>query len=187
MGNRRYTVEQLEWIKEKINDFPNYIEMAKSFNEKFKDNRTDQGIMNTATKKLKLNKTLNSGRYSKTLKKDELPLGTIRYCNNGTTYVKVKLLGEKRLKFSGYKKPYWLPLQMKIYQDKYGAIQDNEMIIFLDCNRNNYDIDNLYCIDRRVSAILAKNKWYSNSPEITKTGIMYAKLILSLNKHLKED
>lgn len=184
---RRYTVEQLEWIKEKINDFPNYVEMVKSFNEKFKDNRTDQGIMSIATKKLKLNKSFNSGRYSETLKKDETPLGTIRCGNNGVTYIKVKLVGANRPKFSGYKKPYWLPLQMKIYQDKYGAMQDNEMVIFLDCNRNNYDIDNLYCIDRRVSAILAKNKWYSNNPEITKTGILYAKLILSLNKNLKED
>lgn len=184
---RRYTVEQLEWIKERINDFSNYAEMAKSFNEKFKDNRTDQGIMSTATRKLKLNKTFNSGQWSMTLKKDEVPLGTIRHSSNGVTYIKVKLVGANRPKFSGYKKPYWLPLQMKIYQDKYGEIQDNEMVIFLDCNRNNFDIDNLYCIDRRVSAILAKNKWYSSNPKITKTGIMYAKLILSLNKHLKED
>lgn len=180
MGGRRYTKEQIKWIEQNINNYANYKEMADAFNIEFNESRTDQGISNTATKRLKLNKNFNSGQFSNTLKKEELPLNTIRKAGNGVTYIKVKLIGDNRPKFSGYKEPYWMPLQKKIYIDEYGGIKDNEMIIFLDSNSGNFDLDNLYCIDRKISAILAKNQWYSEDPGITLAGIMYAKLILML-------
>ena len=180
MGGRRYTKEQLTWIKENLNNYVNYIEMTKDFNKKFYEKRTEQGISNTATKRLGLNKINNSGQYSSSYKKEELPIGTIRESGNKTTYIKVKLVGKKSAKFSGYKEPYWLPLQKKIYQDKYGEIKEDEMIIFLDCNNQNYNIENLYCINRKISAILASNHWYSKNPTITLLGITYAKLILEL-------
>lgn len=180
MGNKRYTKAQLDWIKENVNEFENYKDMTIAFNERFNEKRTEQGISNTVTKKLKLNKFFNSGQYSNVYKKDELPVGTIRECGNGTTYIKVKLLGNCRPKYTGYKEPYWLPIQKKIYQDRYGEVSEDEMVIFLDCNNKNLNIENLYCINRKISVILAKNKWYSTDPNITKTGIYYAKLITKL-------
>ena len=182
MGGKRYTKKQLKWIEKNVNNYINYKDMTDAFNLEFGESRTEQGISNTVTKRLKLNKNLNYGQFSNVLKKEELPLGTIRRTGNGVTYVKTKLTGENRPKYSGYKEPYWMPLQKKIYVDEHGDIKDDEMIIFLDCNRYNFSLDNLCCIDRRISAILAKNKWYSENPEITKTGIMCAKIILKIGE-----
>lgn len=182
MGGRRYTKEQLLWIESNLNSYQTYIDMAKAFNSIFSESRTDQAISNTATKRLKLNRKFNSGQYSEKNKKEELPLGSIRDCGNGTTYIKVKLVGNQRPKFTGYQEPYWKPIQKKIYEDAYGEIKGNEMVIFLDCDNKNYSLENLYCIDRRISAIVAKNKWYSKNPDITLNGIMYAKLILKLGE-----
>lgn len=182
MGGRRYTKEQLLWIESNLNSYQTYIDMAKDFNSIFSESRTDQAISNTATKRLKLNKKFNSGQYSEKNKKEELPLGSIRDCGNGTTYIKVKLVGNQRPKITGYQEPYWKPIQKKIYEDAYGEIKGNEMVIFLDCDNKNYSLENLYCIDRRISAIVAKNKWYSKNPDITLNGIMYAKLILKLSE-----
>lgn len=188
MGNRRYTQEQIKWMSENVNNYKNYKEMANAFNKKFNENRTDQAMSNTLVKRLKIKKSFNSGQFSETLKKDELPLGTIRQSNNGVTYIKVKLVGNKRPKFSGYKEPYWVPLQKKIYQTRYGEIKNDEMIIFLDCNNQNFNIDNLFCINRKISLILANNGWYSKDPKITKTGIYYAKLLNEIKniKNLKK-
>ena len=60
--------------------------------------------------------------------------------------------------------------------DNYGPVPDGKMICFLDCNKENLDIDNLYCIDRRVSVRLAQNGWWSTNPDITLAGIKYAEL-----------
>ena len=188
MGNRRYTQKQIKWMSENVNNYKNYKEMANAFNKKFNENRTDQAMSNTLVKRLKIKKSFNSGQFSETLKKDELPLGTIRQSNNGVTYIKVKLVGNKRPKFSGYKEPYWVPLQKKIYQARYGEIKNDEMIIFLDCNNQNFNIDNLFCINRKISLILANNGWYPKDPKITKTGIYYAKLLNEIKniKNLKK-
>lgn len=180
MGGKRYTKKQLKWIEKNVNNYINYKDMADAFNLEFNESRTEQGISNTVTKRLKLNKKFNFGQFSNVHKKEELPLGTIRRTGNGVTYIKTKLIGKNRPKCTGYKEPYWMPLQKKIYVEEYGAIKDDEMIIFLDCNSYNFSLDNLCCIDRRISAILAKNQWYSEDPGITLAGIMYAKLILML-------
>ena len=77
---------------------------------------------------------------------------------------------------SGYAEPYWIPIQKKIWQDHYGEVPEGKMVIFLDGDRENLDIENLYCIDRRISAIMAANKWYTNSRDHTLTAIKWCEL-----------
>lgn len=81
---------------------------------------------------------------------------------------------------SGYQEPYWLPLQKKIWIDHYGKVPKGKMVIFLDGDRNNFDIDNLYCIDRKISAVMASNNWYTSSREHTLTAIKWCELYYAM-------
>ena len=76
--------------------------------------------------------------------------------------------------------PDWVPLQKKIYEDAHGKIKPGQMICFLDCNHQNFDIDNLYCIDRRIAIRMAQNGWWSSNRDITLAGIKCIELQIAL-------
>lgn len=125
----------------------------------------------------------NNGKYEKKNEKEQCPIGTIRKTTNGVTYIKVK---DSRLSFqSGYREPYWLPIQKKIWQDHYGEVPSGKIVIFLDGNHDNLDIENLYCIDRKISAVMAKNRWFTESREHTLTAIKWCELFYAMKVEME--
>lgn len=177
MNNNHYSDEQVEWLKQNFSLASSYKQLAELFNRKFHSSRTPAQLSDKCGKNLKLTGMPNSSKYGRKAK-EELPIGTIRKTAVGT-YIKVKLC-KSGAHMSGYRKPFWRPLQRKIYQDKYGEIGDNDMICFLDGNQENYDIDNLYCINRQISQMMSTNNWWTKSREHTLTAIKLCELQLSL-------
>lgn len=177
MNNNHYTNEQVEWLKQNFKSASSYKQLAELFNFKFHASRTPEQLKEKCGKNLKLTGMPNSSKYGRKTK-EELPVGTIRRTTVGT-YIKTKLC-KSTAHMSGYKKPFWLPLQQKIYQDKFGEIGANDMICFLDGNQENYDIDNLYCITRQISAMMSARRWWTKSKEHTLTAIKLCELQLLL-------
>jgi hypothetical protein len=63
----------------------------------------------------------------------------------------------------------------------YGVkLTGDDYIIFLDQDRNNFDINNLEKITKRESAIISNQKIFSQRPEATKVSIQIAKLIIKI-------
>lgn len=177
MSGIKYTDEQAEWLRNNY-DYPEtYEQLTERFNLYFGDNRSRDQIREKCNKSLGLRGKINNTRYG--LKpKEQVPIGTIRKSQTAT-YIKVLEVPDKTY-FSGYAEPYWLPLQKKIYQDAYGEIEPGKMVCFLDKNTENFELDNLYCIDRRISAIMAKNHWWTESREHTLTAIKWCELHYAL-------
>ena len=173
----RYTETEIEWVREK-QDTMTRAKLAEAFNEKFGASVTRYSISDLCTKQLGLHRTSNDGCYGKK-EKEELPIGTIRKSQTGT-YIKVADC--KNAHISGYQKPYWLPLQEKIYQDVHGEIEKGKMVCFLDGNTENFDIDNLYCIDRKISCVMSANQWWTKDREHTLTAIKWCELHYALKK-----
>lgn len=185
---QHYTNEQEDWLKNNYIKFNSYAELTYEFNYVFKRNKPIEAIREKCNKYLRLSGIPNPTSYKKGNIRCQLPIGTIKKTGYGT-YIKVK---DSVLSYmSGYQEPYWIPLQKKIWIDHYGEVPKGKMVIFLDGNRNNFDIDNLYCIDRKISAVMASNKWYTNSREHTLTAIKWCELYYetkeksgSLNKQI---
>lgn len=72
-------------------------------------------------------------------------------------------------------KKQWKSKQRFIYEQHYGELPDGYQVIFLDGDRENFDIDNLAAITDSERMTLTALNWYGKG-EITKTGIAYAKL-----------
>lgn len=173
-----YSKAEEQWIMDNFKHYSTYKSLTEDFNRIFHRDKEVSHIRDKCTKGLKLHGMDNVTRYKKGNLKKQCSIGTIRTPKNGVTYIKVK---DSSLTYqSGYREPYWLPLQKKIWQDHYGEVPKGKMVIFLDGNRDNFDIDNLYCIDRRISAIMAKNKWYTDSKEHTLTAIKWCELYYAL-------
>lgn len=176
MSGVRYTPEEEKFLAEKITDCSSFRELTDLFNDQFGTMRSISSVQDKCIKRLKIRIGKNSGQYG-SRNKDHLPLGTIRKTSYGT-YIKATDAGDT--KYTGYQEPYWVPLQKKIYQERHGNIPNGYMVIFLDGDSENFSVDNLYPINRRISAMLASNGFYSRDPELTKTAIKLCELQMAI-------
>lgn len=70
----------------------------------------------------------------------------------------------------------WKYKHRLIYEQEYGELKKGEMVIFLDGDRNNYDIDNLKAVTIR-EYLFARNKGLlSNDKDITRTSMLLGKI-----------
>lgn len=69
-----------------------------------------------------------------------------------------------------------------VWEEKNGIIPDGCIVYFLDGDKTNFDISNLYCTDRKIMTTMVGNKFYSNNPEQTLTAIKYCELFHALKE-----
>lgn len=176
MSGKHFTRLEIQWLKDNFYRFCTYKELHQEFVKIFRT-RTMSSLMDLCSKRLHLHRVNNGGRYG-VREKEQLPIGTERI-TQGIVYVKVMDV-PKSTKISGYKPPYWLPKQRKIYEDAYGQIPNGYFVIFLDKDTTNYNIDNLYCLGRSIHSTMCKNHWYTTNRDITLTAIKYLELMQAL-------
>lgn len=170
-----YTQAETKWLCKNHGKYDDYRTMTREFNQHFGTRRKEESLKEKCNKQLNLK--LRNGsitKYQKGNIKEQLPIGTIRESTNGCRYIKV--LDSLYSFQTGYAEPYWLPIQKKVWLDHFGEVPEGKMVIFLDGNRQNIDISNLYCIDRKISAVMASNSWYNDNAELTLTAIKWCEL-----------
>ena len=113
-----------------------------------------------------------------------------------TIHPNYRPVGSERLNRDGYievkiAEPGTWELKHRVVYEKYhGAIRKDHAVIFLDKNRNNFDINNLACVSRQELLMLNRHRLNSENAEITKMGISLAKLMSKssgLNKRIKNE
>lgn len=104
-----------------------------------------------------------------------LPIGTEYVKPDGMVLVKVA-------------KNKWKYKQRLIYEKYHNVkLTSNDYIIFLDQNRNNFDINNLKRISQRESSVLSNQKMFSKNREVTETGILTAKLMIKAKDKMNSE
>lgn len=94
-----------------------------------------------------------------------VPVGTEILSTNGYIYIKVNEPNDWQLK------------HRYIYQKNYGEIPEGYSVIFLDQNKQNFNIDNLQLVKIKDKLVAKNNHLFSSDKEVTKTGICVAQLI----------
>lgn len=199
--NRKYTNEQIEWIKQ---NYPLYSrkETIELFNEKFNMNlsmstfegiRRHYHILCGRSGKFKKGQIPpNKGRpitewmseegiknSSKTRFKKEDP------SFNNSNHNEVPI-GTESVTKDGYilvklDRPYphsinkshpnWVLKQVYVYEQAYGTIPKGHKLVFLDGNRQNCELSNLQLVSNDVHLRMNHNRYYNHSKEITRAGI----------------
>ncbi len=102
-------------------------------------------------------------------------------------------VGHERLGMDGYiwikiEEPRkWMQKHRYIYEQHYGiTLKKGEKVIFLDGNKNNFNINNLQIVSNQEMFFINTNNLYSSNPEITKTGILCHKLI-TITKEMQNE
>ena len=102
------------------------------------------------------------------------PVGTERITEDGYTEIKVKDPNVWKLK------------HRLIYEEHYGEITNGYVVMFLDRDKSNFDINNLILISRNQLKTLNQNDLIKDDPELTKSGIILADLLIKINEKDKE-
>lgn len=76
----------------------------------------------------------------------------------------------------------WVHKHRYLYEQQFGEIPKGKVLIFLDGNKQNLNLDNLHCITRKQLMKMNQNNLFYSDPELTKTGIEVAKLMLKVNE-----
>lgn len=198
-----YTDEMENWLINNFNNYPDYVSMAKDFNELFNTDKSNWAIRRHCIGTLKLletgnvssvkrgNRTYTKGNAGMFVKgqvgHNGLPVGTIRYHNvDGRPYIKVMDCDGKctndAYKRHSFQEPFWKPLQKKIWEDHYGEVPEGYMVCSLNGNPHDTDVKNIGIITRGAAALMAKNGWWSEEKGITATGIVWCNLYKELKK-----
>lgn len=98
----------------------------------------------------------------------ERPIGSEYNYRNSTSGFKMMKIGKNK----------WVLKHKYIYEQHYGKIPEGKCIIFLDGNRDNCSIDNLALIDKKEELMMARYGMFYKNKELTKTGVLVAKLKL---------
>ena len=162
-----YTKEQNEWLTKNISKYT-YPKLTNMFNEKFNAKVTKVSIIGQCREYLGVKRGENS--FSATT----LPIGS-EIKKNGMIYVKVSDEPFKRTE-------RWKAKSRIIYENEKGEIPNDNEIIFLDGDKNNLHISNLYCVSKSVRACLAREKWYKKDRNITLSAIKCAELMCALKE-----
>jgi len=82
----------------------------------------------------------------------------------------------------------WRQLHRLKYQEIHGEIlADNELVIFLDGDRDNMAPDNLVKITQRENQMLNRKRLRSEDPQISVTGLAAAKLEIAIEDRRKKN
>lgn len=103
------------------------------------------------------------------------PIGSERIAKNG--YIEIKYA-------EGLKK--WKSKHKYLYEKYKGEVPKNHVVIFADGNIRNFDIDNLVLVSRKELLYLNQHHLIYNDCELTKTGVLIAKLSIAAKEKEKE-
>lgn len=104
------------------------------------------------------------------------PIGTEKLLSDG--YVWVKVNDKPKVP----KKENWKQKHKLLWEQEYGPVPKNSVVIFKDGDPTHIELDNLECVTRSQLLILNKKKLIHSNKQISETGIAVAKLIDAVNK-----
>ena len=149
-----YTKEEIEFIKRNVNlyrenGYLNITKFAHVFNSKFNRNINEQRLRDLRCRaKIRMEKP-NYKEVMATKDMHKMPIGSERDIN-GYKFVKVKKINDNTI--TQCKKRYinWKPKQVHIYEQHHKVeVKPNQMVAFMDKNKNNFNIENLMLVDRK--------------------------------------
>ena len=168
-----FTEEQRIFLIENIEKY-SYPRLTKEFNKKFNSDCTQGSITQQCLTYLKIKKADSYIPHNAVnIGEETLKYKTTKY---KTTYIKV----EKGPKNN--QSEMWKPKHRIIWEEYNRAIAKDEVVIFLDGDKTNFELDNLYCISKKIMCVMNLNSWFTDSREHTLTAVKWCELYYKLKE-----
>ena len=124
--------------------------------------------------------------------KNKVPKGTVTWNKGlkiGNSHIhNLKNIGDEYINSEGYvmikldNPVRWVQKHRYIYEQAFGEIPKDKVLIFLDRNKQNISLDNLCLISKKQLIKMNQNKLFFNNAELTEAGSNIASLMLKINE-----
>jgi hypothetical protein len=177
--HHHYSDEEKQFLSDNIEGHT-YQELTDLFNLRFGTNVPSHSISDVCTKRMKVKRNCNTGQFKQNEERPCTKQIGQEVWRCGYIYVKVADVYHEGK--TNYKQlvENWQPKHRYIYEQAHGKIKKDEIVVFLDGDNTNFDINNLYCMNRRINLIMNKHKWFTADRELTLTAIKLCELICAL-------
>lgn len=115
--------------------------------------------------------------------KTEFKKGNTPYKTPMSVGTELLMNGNVRVKLANGK---WGYKKRLVYEHLNGRISNNDVIVFLDNDKLNCDINNLYKLSRKEIAVMNVKQLFTNNRELTLCGILYVKILARCRELEKE-
>ncbi len=183
MTRHKYNDTERDFLRLAIGYVSSFDELTREFNKVFGTHLATMTLRDYCNKRLNMKINKNGGQFNKgsVAKSKIYPIGS-EVVRNGYVFVKYNdLYFEGKSSYCEMRKN-WKPKQRFIYECYNGEIPENEIIVFLDNDRFNFDIKNLYAVGRNIHAMMASRKWYCSEPAKTLAAIRCCELELKIKE-----
>ena len=171
-----YTLEMLEFLKCNFDCRLGWQGLTDLFNSVFKTNLTKHEISGICSRKYGFVMD-NITVFRKETHPYRLDIGTERIGSGYKVCVKVS---DNNLPSGNSSN--WKQKSRVVYEQAYGEIPDDCLILHLDGDSNNFDTQNLYCVDKKVLACLTRERWHLKEKELALAAIKCAELMCDLKE-----
>ena len=197
-----YTDKEDLFFKENVKGI-SLKELTKRFNKKFNLNLSESAIANRKNK-LHIFSGIKGGQFKKghipcnkgkkqieymsleaiertkatRFKKGHIPsnhrdIDSERVTRDGYTEIKIQ---------DGNLNKNWILKHRYIYEQNFGKIPNGHNVIFLDGNKQNFELSNLKLVSKAEVLIMNQSNLFTNDKKLTETGVNIAKVINKTQK-----
>jgi hypothetical protein len=178
--NYKWTDKEISYLREIANG--KYISeivelMSKKFNYTFRETQIKSTMI-----KYKIKNNM----------KNKVPKGLTPWNKGiqiGNSHIhNLKSIGDEYISSEGFimmkldNPTRWVHKHRYLYEQTFGEIPKDKVLIFLDGNKQNLNLDNLKCITRKQLIKMNQNKLFFNNAELTEAGSELANLMLRINE-----
>jgi len=117
----------------------------------------------------------NKGKYCRHSQASEFKKGNVPANHRPTGSTRTSVDGYIEIKVAEPRK--WRQLHRVVWEESYGPVPKGHVVIFGDGNKQNVTLENLLLVTRSELARLNQRGLFGGSAELTKTGILVARLI----------
>jgi hypothetical protein len=193
MSNRKYSIEHIEWIKNKIPGC-HFKELTNMFNTQFGMNLKVSTMISLADRHglhNGIDSRFNKGWEPTQFKKGHIPFNKGKKGTGGwepTQFKKGNMpvnhreVGSERINVDGYieikvaEPNKWRLKHNVIWEEHNGPVPKGHAVIFGDGNTLNCDPNNLILVSRQQLLTLNRKKLIQNDADLTRTGVIIADL-----------
>lgn len=168
-----HTDTQNKWLIDNYENFRTVKELCDAYNKKFHKNLDYTTIQSHCSKALGLKKDVND----KFVPNKKYKVGDEKF-EGGYYRVKVKEY-ERTGKFDNKKQKQCWKLKQRVIWERYynKEVPKDCQIVFLNNNRDDFSIENLYCIKKKYLPYMERNHWFSENSEVTLAAIKWCELM----------
>lgn len=200
-NNKKYKKEHVEFIRNNVKGIT-LKELTSRFNKEFNMDASENAIANLKAK-YDLQSGIVGGQFQKgqtswnkgrKMSSDQYKRCEATMFKKGNIPANARAIGSERVDKNGYiliktqdghKNKNWTRKHRYLYEQEYGKVPKGHKVIFADGNIRNFDLNNLIVVSDAEELIMNQHKLFKEDTELTKSGVVIAKLLDKVNKRKK--